>query len=65
VRTGFPRAHGGRKNHAMIKVPFLLIILGTVALGGFNASRWPTLNLVADSSFFVCLTKKMNGCLFI
>ncbi|KHN14163.1 hypothetical protein glysoja_028561 [Glycine soja] len=39
VRTGFPRAHGGRKNHAMIKVPFLLIILGTLALGGFNASR--------------------------
>ncbi|KAH1259134.1 Protein CAJ1 [Glycine max] len=38
VRTGFPRAHGGRKNHAMIKVPFLLIILGTLALGGFNAS---------------------------
>ncbi|KAK7379096.1 hypothetical protein VNO80_04549 [Phaseolus coccineus] len=39
VRTGFPRAHGGRKNHAMIKVPFVLIILGTFALGGFNASR--------------------------
>ncbi|KAJ1412518.1 DnaJ domain containing protein [Sesbania bispinosa] len=39
VRTGVPRAHGGRKNHAMIKVPFILLILGTVALGGFNASR--------------------------
>ncbi|XP_020210816.1 uncharacterized protein LOC109795711 isoform X2 [Cajanus cajan] len=39
VRTGFPRAHGGRKNHTMIKVPFMLIILGTVALGGLNASR--------------------------
>lgn len=39
VRTGVPRANGGRKNHAMIKVPFLLLILGTVALGGFNASR--------------------------
>ncbi|WVZ05907.1 hypothetical protein V8G54_019253 [Vigna mungo] len=60
VRTGFPRARGGRKNHAMIKVPFVLIILGTVALGGFNASRWPTPNLVADS-FFVCLTMKING----
>ncbi|XP_020210814.1 uncharacterized protein LOC109795711 isoform X1 [Cajanus cajan] len=42
VRTGFPRAHGGRKNHTMIKVPFMLIILGTVALGGLNASRWLT-----------------------
>ncbi|XP_027352630.1 uncharacterized protein LOC113863297 [Abrus precatorius] len=39
VRTGVPRAYGGRKNHAMIKVPFILIIVGTVALGGFNASR--------------------------
>ncbi|XP_061366273.1 uncharacterized protein LOC133309509 isoform X1 [Gastrolobium bilobum] len=39
VRTGVPRAHGGRKNSAMIKVPFILITLGTVALGGFNASR--------------------------
>ncbi|XP_058740475.1 protein CAJ1 [Vicia villosa] len=39
VRTGVPRASGGRKNHAMIKVPFLFIILGTVALGGFHASR--------------------------
>ncbi|KAK7397015.1 hypothetical protein VNO78_18179 [Psophocarpus tetragonolobus] len=44
VRTGFPRAHGGRKNHPMIKVPFVLIILGTLALGGFNASRWLTFN---------------------
>ncbi|XP_017415979.1 uncharacterized protein LOC108326894 isoform X1 [Vigna angularis] len=64
VRTGFSRAHGGRKNHAMIKVPFVLIILGTVALGGFNAWRWPTPNLVADSSFFVCLTMK-NQWVFI
>ena len=39
VRTGVPRAHGGSKNHALIKVPFILIIMGTVALGGFNASR--------------------------
>ncbi|KAL2345527.1 hypothetical protein Fmac_006812 [Flemingia macrophylla] len=39
VRTGFPRAHGGRKNHTIIRVPFMLIILGTFALGGFNASR--------------------------
>nr|AFK41399.1 unknown [Lotus japonicus] len=39
VRTGVPRAQGGRKNHAMIKVPFIFLILGTVTLGGFNASR--------------------------
>ncbi|KAL1312828.1 hypothetical protein HN51_039408 [Arachis hypogaea] len=39
VRTGVPRSQGGSKNHALIKVPFICIILGTVALGGFNASR--------------------------
>lgn len=52
VRTGVPRASGGRKNHAMIKVPFLLIILGTVALGGFQASRCLTTNFVAYPSLF-------------
>ncbi|XP_059625529.1 uncharacterized protein LOC132268738 [Cornus florida] len=30
---------GGRRNHALIRFPFLLIILGTVGLGGFNATR--------------------------
>ncbi|KAK4282613.1 hypothetical protein QN277_013969 [Acacia crassicarpa] len=39
VRTGVPRASGGRKNHPLIKVPFILIILGTAALGGLNAAR--------------------------
>ncbi|KAF7818083.1 Heat shock protein DnaJ, N-terminal [Senna tora] len=33
------RVHTGRKNHALIKVPFVFIILGTIALGGLNASR--------------------------
>uniref|UniRef100_A0A7N2REX1 Transmembrane protein n=1 Tax=Quercus lobata TaxID=97700 RepID=A0A7N2REX1_QUELO len=39
VRTGVPRAQGGRGNAALIRVPFLFIILGTVALGGLNATR--------------------------
>ncbi|EEF47182.1 conserved hypothetical protein [Ricinus communis] len=39
VRTGMPRAHGGRSNHILIRIPFLFIILGTVGLGGLNASR--------------------------
>jgi hypothetical protein len=52
VRTGVPRANGGRKNHAMIKVPFLLLILGTVALGGFNASRCLTNNFLACLSLY-------------
>uniref|UniRef100_A0A5B6YZ53 J domain-containing protein n=1 Tax=Davidia involucrata TaxID=16924 RepID=A0A5B6YZ53_DAVIN len=39
VRTGVSRARGGRRNHALVVVPFLFIILGTVALGGFNAAR--------------------------
>jgi len=52
VRTGVPRANGGRKNHAMIKVPFLLLILGTVALGGFNASRCLTTNFLACLSLY-------------
>lgn len=39
VRTGVPRAHGGRSNRALIQIPFLFIILGTVGLGGLNATR--------------------------
>lgn len=39
VRTGVPRAQGGRGNPALIRVPFLFIILGTVGLGGLNAAR--------------------------
>ncbi|GMY17144.1 protein caj1 [Fagus crenata] len=39
VRTGVPRAQGGRGNAALIRAPFLFIILGTVALGGLNATR--------------------------
>ncbi|KAL9430522.1 hypothetical protein AB3S75_025833 [Citrus x aurantiifolia] len=39
VRTGVPMASGGRRNHPLIGIPFLFIILGTVGLGGFNAAR--------------------------
>lgn len=39
VRTGVPMANGGRRNHALIRIPLLFIILGTVGLGGFNAAR--------------------------
>ncbi|GMI73693.1 hypothetical protein like AT3G62190 [Hibiscus trionum] len=39
VRTGVPKAQGGRKNRALIQIPFLLIVLGTVGLGGLNATR--------------------------
>ncbi|KAJ9187938.1 hypothetical protein P3X46_003347 [Hevea brasiliensis] len=39
VRTGMPKAHGGRSNHVLIRIPFLFIILGTVGLGGLNATR--------------------------
>ncbi|KAL3604359.1 hypothetical protein D5086_005218 [Populus alba] len=39
VRTGVPRAHGGKSNRALIQIPFLFIILGTVGLGGLNATR--------------------------
>ncbi|XP_065859852.1 uncharacterized protein [Euphorbia lathyris] len=38
-RSGTPRTHGGRSNHVLIKIPFLFIILGTIGLGGLNASR--------------------------
>ncbi|KAG7012693.1 hypothetical protein SDJN02_25446 [Cucurbita argyrosperma subsp. argyrosperma] len=39
VRRGVPVSQGGRRNHALIKLPFLLLILGTVSLGGLNVSR--------------------------
>ncbi|GAV77473.1 DnaJ domain-containing protein [Cephalotus follicularis] len=42
VKTGVPKAHGhgGRiSNPAIIRIPFLFIILGTLGLGGFNAVR--------------------------
>nr|KJB09516.1 hypothetical protein B456_001G147500 [Gossypium raimondii] len=39
VRTGVPKAHGGRRNRGLIQIPFLLIVLGTVGLGGLNATR--------------------------
>ncbi|KAL5561091.1 hypothetical protein UlMin_030838 [Ulmus minor] len=39
VKTGVPMAHGGKKNHALVQIPFLFLVLGTVALGGFNATR--------------------------
>ncbi|GLT31791.1 hypothetical protein SLA2020_065000 [Shorea laevis] len=39
VRTGVPKASGGRRNHVLIRVPFLLLVLGTVGLGGLIATR--------------------------
>lgn len=39
VRTGVAVSPGGRRNHALIKLPFLLLILGTVSLGGLNITR--------------------------
>ncbi|KAK6937209.1 protein of unknown function DUF659 [Dillenia turbinata] len=36
--TGVPRSQFGR-SHALIKVPILFIILGTIALGGVSVSR--------------------------
>ncbi|KAF9593388.1 hypothetical protein IFM89_022567 [Coptis chinensis] len=38
VRTGVPRVRG-RSNNTLVKIPFLLIMLGTVTLGCLNASR--------------------------
>ncbi|ERN02000.1 hypothetical protein AMTRI_Chr02g266390 [Amborella trichopoda] len=38
VRTGVPKS-SGRSNTFLIKAPFLLLILGTISLGGFNASK--------------------------
>ncbi|WRX10705.1 hypothetical protein QQP08_003192 [Theobroma cacao] len=39
VRTGVPKAHGGRRNRAFIQIPFLIIVLGTIGLGGLNGTR--------------------------
>ncbi|KAI3679573.1 hypothetical protein L2E82_51236 [Cichorium intybus] len=39
VRTGVPRAYGGSRNHALIGIPFLCVVLGTIALGGSSATR--------------------------
>ncbi|XP_008790495.1 uncharacterized protein LOC103707686 [Phoenix dactylifera] len=38
VRTGVPTGYR-RSNPVLLKAPFLLIILGTVSLGGLNAMR--------------------------
>ncbi|KAI4340981.1 hypothetical protein MLD38_025764 [Melastoma candidum] len=37
VRNGY--STGGRGNPAVMRIPFLFIILGTVGLGGFSATR--------------------------
>ncbi|XP_010413299.1 PREDICTED: uncharacterized protein LOC104788532 [Camelina sativa] len=41
VRTGVPRAHASAKrgNPWLIGAPFLLIVLGTIGLGGVKANR--------------------------
>ncbi|KAI3501269.1 hypothetical protein L1887_29133 [Cichorium endivia] len=39
VRTGVPRAHGGSRNHALIGIPFICVVLGTVTLDGSSATR--------------------------
>ncbi|KAK4417998.1 hypothetical protein Salat_2212500 [Sesamum alatum] len=39
VKTGLPRAHRGQRNIRLASVPFLLIILGALTLGGSTASR--------------------------
>ncbi|XVE73526.1 hypothetical protein DITRI_Ditri11bG0125200 [Diplodiscus trichospermus] len=39
VRRGVPKTHGGRRNRALIQIPFLLIVMGTIGLGGLNATR--------------------------
>ncbi|XP_076913929.1 protein CAJ1-like [Bidens hawaiensis] len=39
VRTGVPRSQGGTKSKALIRIPFLFIVLGMVALGGSSATR--------------------------
>ncbi|KAI3449338.1 hypothetical protein Pfo_006003 [Paulownia fortunei] len=40
VKTGVPRrTHGGQRNMRVASVPFLLIILGALTLGGSTASR--------------------------
>ncbi|KAL2510448.1 Chaperone DnaJ-domain superfamily protein [Abeliophyllum distichum] len=39
VRSGVPRAPGGRRNWALTSVPYLLIVLGAFTLGGSTAAR--------------------------
>ncbi|KAK4792333.1 hypothetical protein SAY86_022768 [Trapa natans] len=39
VRTGVARTNGRRGNRTLISIPFMFIILGTIGLGGYNASR--------------------------
>ncbi|KAL0420183.1 UNVERIFIED_CONTAM: hypothetical protein Sradi_1431800 [Sesamum radiatum] len=39
VKTGVPRAHRGQRNMRLASVPFLVIILGALTLGGSTASR--------------------------
>ncbi|KAF8008254.1 hypothetical protein BT93_K2045 [Corymbia citriodora subsp. variegata] len=39
VRRGVPMANCAKGNPALVGIPFLFIILGTLGLGGFNASR--------------------------
>ncbi|KNA19578.1 hypothetical protein SOVF_059780 isoform B [Spinacia oleracea] len=38
VRTGVPRVHGGR-HHLLVGLPFLLVLFGTVGLGGISVTR--------------------------
>lgn len=49
VRTGVPT--GYRSNPILLKAPFLLIILGTVSLGGLNAMRLEKLSVVNGHLF--------------
>ncbi|WJZ90596.1 hypothetical protein VitviT2T_009728 [Vitis vinifera] len=39
VRTGVPSVHKGKSNGALIGIPFLLIVVGTVGIGAHRAYR--------------------------
>ncbi|XP_056162983.1 uncharacterized protein LOC115689512 isoform X2 [Syzygium oleosum] len=39
VRRGVSSANGAKGHRVLVGIPFLLIVLGTVGLGGLNASR--------------------------
>ncbi|GKB77363.1 hypothetical protein Tco_0944258 [Tanacetum coccineum] len=39
IRYGNPRSNRGTKNHALIQIPFLFIVLGEVALSRYTATR--------------------------
>ncbi|XP_030551821.1 protein CAJ1 [Rhodamnia argentea] len=39
VRRGVPSTNGAKGYRALVGIPFLFIVLGTLGLGGFNASR--------------------------